>query len=207
MALAQTLSAFRRELRTKGYLNDLKRRQMVPAIVYGQEKQPLPIALEKRQLTRVFNHFGYRGLFSLELEGEKAPLMVLVREVQRHPVSGDFTHLDFLTVNMTEKITSVVPVQVAGEEEVLSRGFLLQLGAKEVEVTCLPGDLPDAIRCDVSALEVGEKITMGDLQVPPKVEVNDDKEVLVAIVLSPAKASADEPAEESVESQGESETE
>lgn len=207
MALAQTLNGIRRELRTKGFLNDLKKQHFIPGVVYGQGRQPLPIALDERTLTRAFTHYGYRGLFSLELEGDQRPLMALVREVQRHPVNGAYTHVDLLAVSMTEKITSVVPIQVTGEEQVVERGGTLQWGAKEVEVTCLPGDLPDMVRCDVSELNIGDKITFEDLPVLPTVEKSGDPDTLVVIVLNADRGSADEPAEESVESQGESESE
>jgi large subunit ribosomal protein L25 len=204
MAAAQTLKGTKRELRGKGYLNELRREQMIPSIVYGQGRQPLPIALEGRTLNRIFNQHGYSGLFNLELEGE-APLMVLVREVQRHPINRVINHVDLLAVSMTEKITSNVPIQIIGEEEVVKQGAVLQTGVKEVEVTCLPADLPDVIRCDVSGLKIGDKITIADLEVLPTVEKGGDPETVVAVVLSAQRGSADEPAEESEESQGEAE--
>ncbi len=204
MAIAQTLKGIKRELRGKGYLNELRRGQMIPCVVYGQGREPLPIALEGRNLNRIFNQFGYSGLFNLELEGE-APLMVLVREVQRHPINRVINHVDLLAVSMTEKITSNVPIQIIGEEEVVKQGAVLQTGVKEVEVTCLPADLPDVIRCDVSGLKIGDKITIADLEVLPTVEKGGDPETVVAVVLSAQRGSADEPAEESEESQGEAE--
>ena len=106
MALAQTLKGVKRELKGKGHLHELRRGQMIPSIVYGQGREPLPIALEGRNLNRIFSHHGYSGLFSLELEGEPRPILALVREVQRHPVNREINHLDFLEVSMTEKITS-----------------------------------------------------------------------------------------------------
>ena len=129
--------------------------------------------------------------------------MVLVREVQRHPINRVINHVDLLAVSMTEKITSNVPIQIIGEEEVVKQGAVLQVGAKEVEVTCLPADLPDVIRCDVSGLKIGDKITIADLEVLPTVEKGGDPETVVAVVLSAQRGSVDEPAEESEESQGE----
>ncbi|HOB12227.1 MAG TPA: 50S ribosomal protein L25 [Syntrophomonadaceae bacterium] len=205
MALAQTLKGVKRELRSKGYLNELRRSQMIPGIVYGKDKQALSIAVDEKTVNRIFSHSGYGGLFSLELEGETQPVMALVREVQRHPVSRGIIHLDFLAVSMTEKITSLVPIQIVGEEEVVKQGGILQTGAKEVEVSCLPADLPEFIRCDVSKLQVGDKITIADLEVLPTVEKVSDPETVVALVLGSHRASADEPSEVSEESQGEAE--
>jgi large subunit ribosomal protein L25 len=204
MALAQTLKGVKRELKGKGHLHELRRGQMIPSIVYGQGREPLPIALEGRNLNRIFSHHGYSGLFSLELEGEPRPILALVREVQRHPVNREINHLDFLEVSMTEKITSNVPIHIIGEEEITKQGAILQAGAKELEVSCLPADLPESVICDVSQLQIGEKITVADLAVEANVEKISDPDTVVAVILGASKATDDETTEEE-EATGESE--
>jgi large subunit ribosomal protein L25 len=204
MALAQTLKGVKRELKGKGHLHELRRGQMIPSIVYGQGREPLPIALEGRNLNRIFSHHGYSGLFSLELEGEPRPILALVREVQRHPVNREINHLDFLEVSMTEKITSNVPIHIIGEEEITKQGAILQAGAKELEVSCLPADLPESVICDVSQLQIGEKITVADLAVEANVEKISDPDTVVAVILGASKSTDDETTEEE-EATGESE--
>ena len=204
MALAQTLKGVKRELKGKGHLHELRRGQMIPSIVYGQGREPLPIALEGRNLNRIFSHHGYSGLFSLELEGEPRPILALVREVQRHPVNREINHLDFLEVSMTEKITSSVPIHIVGEEEITKQGAILQAGAKELEVSCLPADLPESVICDVSQLQIGEKITVADLAVEANVEKISDPDTVVAVILGASKSTDDETTEEE-EATGESE--
>lgn len=204
MALAQTLKGVKRELKGKGHLHELRRGQMIPSIVYGQGREPLPIALEGRNLNRIFSHHGYSGLFSLELEGEPRPILALVREVQRHPVNREINHLDFLEVSMTEKITSSVPIHIVGEEEITKQGAILQSGAKELEVACLPADLPESVICDVSQLQIGEKITVADLAVEANVEKISDPDTVVAVILGASKSTDDETTEEE-EATGESE--
>jgi len=204
MALAQTLKGVKRELKGKGHLHELRRGQMIPSIVYGQGREPLPIALEGRNLNRIFSHHGYSGLFSLELEGEPRPILALVREVQRHPVNREINHLDFLEVSMTEKITSNVPIHIIGEEEITKQGAILQSGAKELEVSCLPADLPESVICDVSQLQIGEKITVADLAVEANVEKISDPDTVVAVILGASKSTDDETTEEE-EATGESE--
>lgn len=205
MALAQTLKGVKRELKGKGHLHELRRGQMIPSVVYGQGREPLPVALEGKNLNRIFNHSGYSGLFSLELEGEQ-PIMVLVREVQRHPVNREINHLDFLEVSMTEKITSNVPIHIIGEEEITKQGAILQSGAKELEVACLPADLPESVICDVSKLQVGEKITVADLTVESNVEKISDPDTVVAVILGASKATDEETTEESEATPGETES-
>ena len=204
MALAQTLKGVKRELKGKGHLHELRRGQMIPSIVYGQGREPLPIALEGRNLNRIFSHHGYSGLFSLELEGEPRPILALVREVQRHPVNREVNHLDFLEVSMTEKITSSVPIHIVGEEEITKQGAILQAGAKELEVSCLPADLPDSVTVDVSQLQIGEKVTVADLVVGANVEKISDPDTVVAVILGASKSTDDETTEEE-EATGESE--
>jgi large subunit ribosomal protein L25 len=204
MALAQTLKGVKRELKGKGHLHELRRGQMIPSIVYGQGREPLPIALEGRNLNRIFSHHGYSGLFSLELEGEPRPILALVREVQRHPVNREINHLDFLEVSMTEKITSNVPIHIIGEEEITKQGAILQSGAKELEVACLPADLPDSVTVDVSQLQIGEKVTVADLVVGANVEKISDPDTVVAVILGASKSTDDETTEEE-EATGESE--
>jgi len=204
MALAQTLKGVKRELKGKGHLHELRRGQMIPSIVYGQGREPLPIALEGRNLNRIFSHHGYSGLFSLELEGEPRPILALVREVQRHPVNREINHLDFLEVSMTEKITSNVPIHIIGEEEITKQGAILQAGAKELEVSCLPADLPDSVTVDVSQLQIGEKVTVADLVVGANVEKISDPDTVVAVILGASKSTDDETTEEE-EATGESE--
>jgi large subunit ribosomal protein L25 len=160
--------------------------------------------LEGRNLNRIFSHHGYSGLFSLELEGEPRPILALVREVQRHPVNREINHLDFLEVSMTEKITSNVPIHIIGEEEITKQGAILQSGAKELEVACLPADLPESVICDVSQLQIGEKITVADLAVEANVEKISDPDTVVAVILGASKSTDDETTEEE-EATGESE--
>lgn len=188
MALAQTLTCRKRELKSKGYLKQMLKSEWIPGIVYGHQRDNIPIFLSKRPLNRVFSTYGYRGLFALEVEGEKSPLMALVREVQKGPLNGEIIHIDFLAVDMSEKLQSVVGIYTTGEESLIENGKILQQGLKEIEVSCLPQDLPQGIYLEVSTLNVGEKVLVADLSIPAGVEVLTDPETMVVMVLVPTKA-------------------
>lgn len=191
MALAQVLSCKKRAVKNKGYLNKIRREGNIPGIVYGSGKENIPVFFDQREVNRTFSSFGSRGLFSLEIEGE-SPCMALVRELQQNPLNGNITHIDFLSVRMDEKITSNVFVNISGEEEINKKGGILQIGANEVEISCLPKDLPDQITCDVSGLELGEKITVEDLEVSEDVEVISPPDLLIVSVLIPTQDIDDE---------------
>ncbi|MBC7075667.1 MAG: 50S ribosomal protein L25 [Syntrophomonadaceae bacterium] len=199
MAVLHTLTCEKRDRKNKGYLKEMRRNQQIPGVVYGREIEPMLVKLNEKQLLKTFNTYGYRGLFSLEVEGQEDQVAVLVREVQKHPISGKVLHVDFLTVNMAEKIESSVAVYITGEEEVEKKGGILQLGIKEVDVKCFPQDLPGYLACDVSGLNIGDKITVGDLQAPEGVEIVSEPESVVALVLAPSRAVEEEALGEAAE--------
>jgi len=206
MAQAEKISCQKRDIKTRGYLNELKRSGIVPGTIYGKGIDNQAISISLKQLTRTFQVHGSRGLFSLEIDGDSG-LMVVVREVQRNPITGHIIHVDFWKVRLDEKITSTVGVSIIGEEEIMKKGGILQSGAKEIEISCLPQDIPETLVYDIAALEIGEKVTVADLQVPAAVEILTDMETMVATVLAPSKATDEEEVEEEGETAEAGETE
>ena len=201
MAQAEKISCQKRDIKTRGYLNELKRNGIVPGTVYGKGVDNQAVSISLKQLTRTFQVHGSRGLFSLEIGGDSG-LMVVVREIQRHPITGQITHVDFWKVRLDEKINSTVGISIVGEEEIMKKGGILQAGAKEIEVSCLPQDIPETLVYDIAALEIGDKVTVADLQVPAGVEILTDLEMLVATVLAPTVTAEDEEVEGEVEGEG-----
>ncbi len=174
------------------------KQEWIPGIVYGQEQNPLPVFLNRRDLYKKMSSYGTRGIFTLDIEGTEKTVMALVREVQKQPLSGHIIHIDFLTINMAEKISSKVGIHIEGEEELIKKGGILQVGTKEVEVACLPKDLPEVFTVDVSGLDIGDRIIIADLTLPNGVELTETPETIICLVLSPSKATA-EPGEDEAE--------
>lgn len=189
---APTLACQKRELASKSYLNTLKKNENIPGIVYGKEQNPIPITIGARDAQKVFNSYGIRGIFSLNLDGEAKPFMSVVREIQKHPITGKITHIDFMTISMTEKFTSVVPVHVIGEEAAAKEGGIVQFGLKEIEVECLPKDLPENITIDISDLAIGSNVAVSDLEQINGVTFLSDLEAVIVTVLAPSKATTDD---------------
>ncbi|NLG32221.1 MAG: 50S ribosomal protein L25 [Syntrophomonadaceae bacterium] len=196
MVSVQTLVCEKREILDKGHRKLLKRSGLVPGILYGKGKEPIPILLAEKQFAKTLKVHGHRGLFALQLGEEPKPFMVLIREIQKNPINGRLNHVDFLMVDMDQKINSTVGIILTGEDKVIERGAVLQTGAKEVVINCLPGNIPDYFYCDVSELEIGDKKTIGDLQVPEEVEVVSDPDTLVASVIAPTVPDIEEPDQE-----------
>lgn len=192
---APMLACQKRELSTKSYLNQLKKNEYIPAIIYGREQEPIPIMLGSRQAMKVFNTHGIRSIFTLDVN-EADQLISVVRDYQQHPITGKIIHIDFMTVSMTEKFTSVVPVHIIGEEAATKDDGIVQIGLTEIEVECLPQDLPDNITYDISELEIGSNVTVADLTPPPGVTFLSDDAAIIVTVLAPSRDTEDEELED-----------
>lgn len=192
MTSAPTVKCKVRAIKSRGYLQQMKRDDFIPGVIYGKGYDSVPVFFEGRELNRLFQKEGYRGLFTLQVEGQPRPTMALVRELQKHPVSGKLIHLDFLAVSMDEKIQSSVSLIITGEEELIRNGGVPQMGAREVEVICLARDLPESFTVDISSMAIGEKISLGDIKLPEGVELAGDPETLVITVLAPGRTEEEE---------------
>lgn len=207
MVMAQNIDCIKRDVKNKQHLKVFKRKNFIPGIVYGKGEEALPVFLPGREFDRTLQKHGMRGLFSLAIDGMAKPQMVLIREIQKNPIKGNIIHVDFLTVSMDEKVNTLVTILINGEDEIIKKGALLQTGLKEVEVLCFPQDIPDNFACDVSHLEIGDKIIVRDLDIPQDVELISDPEAPIVIILAPGRGAASETEPETEETEDKTETE
>lgn len=194
------LQAQKRDLLGKKVAS-LKREGLVPAVLYGKGKDNISLQIDKKDFDRAFKLSGGSTLILLEIEGEKAK-NVLVKDVQKNPVKDEVIHADFYQVRMSEKITAGVPLNFVGDSRaVIDLGGSLITNKSEVEVECLPADLPHEIEVDISVLEEFDSVIhVSDLKVAEGVEIKDDPEESVAFVEPPRSeeelAELEEPIEE-----------
>lgn len=169
-----------RRLRAEGW---------IPAVLYGGGERPMPIRIQAATWRRLAAAGLGRGLVELHIKGRKEPYQALVREVQRDPITHQVWHVDFQRVSMTETLRTEVPVTVVGSSPAVERGEGVMLtGLSQVEVECLPGDIPSSIEVDASSLEaIGSTITVGDLAVPKGVKVITDPEEMILTVVPAAR--------------------
>ncbi len=181
-----TLKARLRQATGSSANKKLKRAGAVPAVLYGHGN-PENLQLSTHELAMILdNAIGEHFLVALDVEGERTARQAIVQDIQHHPVSGEVLHVDFMRVMMNEEITSTVPVESSGESVgVKSQGGNLEQSMHELEIECLPKDLPDRIKVDVSELKVGDSITVGDLKLPAGVRAVDDPEQPVFVVAEP----------------------
>ena len=171
----------------------------IPAVVYGAGIESTPVSVDWRELRAALTtERGLNALINLELDGSQHT--VVVREMQRHPVRRDVLHVDFLAVDVTQDISGDVPLIVVGEAEkvVRERGVVEQVLSVLV-VRGRPGAIPGQIEVDVSDLDVGGQITVGDLDLPEGVETDTDPEETVVTAVLSSAAFVEEEAEEAAE--------
>ena len=162
----------------------LRRMGLVPGVVYGRGREVRPIAVEARAL-RALGAGGHAGLVRLRVDGEE--VAALVKEVQIHPITGQFRSVDFQAVSLEEKVTVAMPVHLIGTPAGISTGGVLEQLLRQVQVSCLASQIPADFQVDVSALQVGQSVHLSDLSAPPGVEILGSREDIVALVATPTK--------------------
>lgn len=201
------LEAERRTLIGKK-VKTLRRQGRVPAIIYGHAIEPIAISLAAREANRVVPTLTSSQLITVKV-GNKEEFAALVRERQRDVILGDLIHVDFLAVSMTETLRASVPIELVGESPaVKSLIGLLMTGVETVEVEALAKDLPNRIEVDISGLaEIGDSLTVRDLDIPAGVEVLVDLDETIAIISAPTTFEEEGEAEGEELFEGESEPE
>jgi len=179
------LEAEKREITTKGSVNALRNSGKVPAVTYGDNEAPQAITLDEKALQlALHSERGRNALITLKIGSNTHA--VLVKEIQRHPITRAIHHVDLHRVSLKKKIEASVPVHVKGEAPgVKLGGGILEHVIREIKVKCLPTEIPTSFDADVSALQVGHGIKVKDLAFPAGIEVVTDKEGIVVNIVAP----------------------
>lgn len=171
----------------KSVARRLRRSGKTPGILYGGPS-PVNIAVDPREVFRIIHgHEGSTQLLRMTFAGSTDSRMVILRDLQLDPVSEDLVHVDLQEVNMDKPIQVTVALRHVGEAiGVRETQGILEMVLREVQVSCLPGNIPEDIKADVSNLAIGNVLTVGELVVPEGVRVLTDKAQAVATVAPPA---------------------
>jgi large subunit ribosomal protein L25 len=182
------LTAYPRSLSRRAGAKRLRDTGRVPAVIYGRQTKPQNLELKSKDLEDLIHHSASENLLvDLSMaEDSKAKRLALVQEIQHHPLSGQLLHVDLHEVSETEKVTVMVPVETVGEAAgVKTGGGVLEHVLFKIKVRCLPKDLPEVIEVDVSNLEIGQSVHIGEIKAPPGVEILGDKSISVISVAAP----------------------
>ncbi|MBZ5569295.1 MAG: 50S ribosomal protein L25 [Acidobacteriia bacterium] len=183
-----------REAKGKNVARRVRKSGKVPAVVYGAGKPPVSVSVDPKQITRILHsESGYNTIFDLHLDGERSKAMIV--EWQWEPIRGALLHLDLKRIAMDQRLKVKVPIALKGEAAgVKQQGGILDQVLREVEVECLPGDIPSHVDADVSHLVFGEVLRVSDLPVDRgKVRMITPADQVVAHVTSVKEEAAPTP--------------
>jgi large subunit ribosomal protein L25 len=179
-----TIEVQPREERGKNSNRRLREQGLVPAVVYGGGRDPVPVQVHKKTLLELMRSTaGHNPVFLLQLAGTGKSRHAMIREMQVDPVSRQLLHVDFQRVVMTEKVRVAVHVELVGVPfGVKTEGGLLDFVTRELHVTCTPDKIPAKLEVDVSGLHVGQHLEAGEIRLPDGVELVDEPGRVVASV-------------------------
>ena len=197
-----TLNADPRTELGSGPAGRLRREGKVPAVVYGLDADTLSITVGARELERILHGAsGANTLITLQLDGGDA--LALARQIQRHATRGELTHVDFIRVRRDVAVSAEVPLHLEGDAPGARQGGMVEQLLFNVTVEAMPGNIPEELVIDISALELGGQLRVADLPVPAGVALQHEDDELVVQVAIPRGMDEGEEAEEGAEGEGE----
>jgi large subunit ribosomal protein L25 len=166
----------------------LRRQDMLPAVIYGKGFS-MPIKLQKRDILKIMTSgAGEHTLINIEIKEDgdrKKEHWTIIKDYQLDPVKNELLHVDFMEISLKEKIKIMVPIIITKEPIGVKKGGILQHQLREVEVECLPTEMPDGIEVDASSLDIGHSLHVSDLPVKEGIKLLSDPEEVVLTVTAP----------------------
>jgi large subunit ribosomal protein L25 len=181
------LTAYPRTATRHAGTKQLRAAGRVPAVIYGRQAKPQNLELKRTDIENLIHHSASEILLvDLAVHDDTRPQrLALVQELQHHPLSGRVLHVDFHEVSADEKVTVMVPVETVGEAAGVKAGGVLEHVMFKLRVRCLPKDLTEVIRVDVSHLEIGSALHIGEITPPPGCQLLGGKQLTVVAVAAP----------------------
>ena len=193
MAKQVLLQAERRtELKTRASKR-LRKAGFVPAIIYGKNMDSVPIKVRSDDFRRLVKEHGRNAIITIKLNGDMS-YNAIVKKVFFENMKNDLQHVDFQHVSMDEEIKAIVPIRIVGREALESRRLVLIRQIDDVKIKGLPQDIPEHVEIDVSDLEAGDHVTIGDIKYPEGITPDEDTDSVVLTISVPKEEVIDEAA-------------
>lgn len=187
------LSAEMRSRTGKGGARTARRDGKIPGVMYGPETEPVSLNVNQRELSSVLRHAGRSSIVNLSIGGKESK--VLIRELQRDPVTSDVLHVDFHAISMDKPISVSIPISFVGESAGVKIGGIMQTTMRELAISCLPTNIPDKVEVDVSELNIGDSIHVSDITVE-NVEILAEARRTIVVIAAPTVIKSTTTAEE-----------
>jgi len=199
MAIIQ-LDSKKRTMTGKGSARKLRSVGRLPVILYGPETSPIMLSLDYKQLQKILRGKSAENIiFDLKIDsnGTNQSMRVMIKEIQKDPVTRDYLHVDFYEISMEKELEVDIPVYLVNTPIGVSEGGILEHIRRELKILCMPKNLVDKIEIDVSGLAIGESLHMEDIDLPPGLKSIEDGDLTIATVVAPTIE------EEKIEEEGE----
>ncbi len=185
----------RRSETGKNACRRMRAQGMVPGVVYGLDSDPFPVAVSPRRIGQVLREeTGRNTIFKLQLANDSAQQRsVMLKELQRDPITEDLLHVDFVRLDLTQSIQVQVPIELVGTPVgVQLEGGILDHIHRSVLIECLPSDIPDNVQVDVSGVHNNQNVSVGDLQESDKYKIMETPDTIIAVVSAPKEEAVEE---------------
>ncbi|WP_059174196.1 50S ribosomal protein L25/general stress protein Ctc [Bacillus sp. FJAT-27445] len=181
--MSTVLQAKNRSGEKKVSVRELRREGNIPAIVYGSKVDSIPVYVSAAEFAKTIKQVGRNGIISLDVDGNRQD--VVLTEYQKNVINNEITHADFLAVDKSSKINADVNVALVGDAAGVRDGGVLQQPLFTVSITSSPANIPSSIEVDITGLQVGETITIADLNTDGKFQINHEADEVIASILPP----------------------
>ncbi|MFD1427959.1 large subunit ribosomal protein L25 [Kroppenstedtia sanguinis] len=196
--MAYPIAVTFREKDPRSVLTKLRREGRVPAVVYGKGMENELIQLEAGQVIKMLQQEGTSAIYELQYPGGKSR-QVMIRELQQDRIKDKIIHIDFNEVKLDQPFDTEIYIELTGEPIGVKEGGVLQHQLRNVQIRCLPADLPDRLEGDITQLNIGDTLTVGELPIPDRVELLTDPEETVVSILPPRMEQSTEEEEETTD--------
>lgn len=178
------LEAQKRETAGKGAARGMRRAGHIPGVLYGRKNEVIPIRIDTRGFQDFLQNYGENAFINLEI-ADHGTENVMVKEIQRDPVSNQLLHTDLLRIAMDEPITAAATIVLVGAAPGIQEGGILEFPHRQLTLHCLPTLLPEEIEVDISGLDIDDRISVEDISLPEDIEILDDPHTRIVAVVPP----------------------
>ncbi|MDO5041075.1 MAG: 50S ribosomal protein L25 [Peptoniphilus sp.] len=194
--MANILNLTKREVVGKNKVDKLRQNKEIPGIIYSKGQEAVKITAVEKDLMRVYSEAGTSNIVSVNIDGNEQK--VLFKDIQRHPFKNQVLHFDLYLVDMSEKLRVTIPVVLLNRDDIKVQPSVLLQTMDEVEIECLPADLPSEASYDVMHMQIGDQVTIADLDIAKndKIEILTEMDEIVASLQEPREEEISDEAEE-----------
>lgn len=178
----------------------VRQEKLIPAILYGRNIDTIHLAVPEAEMANFIKHGTANALIDLTLGTETHTVML--KELQRNRLRDEMLHVDFYSVDLTQKLTITVPIHLVGEAEGVKAGGVVQQQTREVEVRCMPTDIPQGFHLDISTMNIGDTKTVADIEISEEIELlTPEDEVVISVLMPRLEEEKEEEETETIESE------